>query len=138
MNINLLFITLIFFLRLSASGLELGEQVMPFKAIDSKGKTWCSDKFIGDKKILVYFYPAAMTGGCTKCFCAYRDNHEKWQSLGVEVVGISGDQHGNLALFKEAEKINFTLLSDPDGKIAQKVWRSLWKGWNNTKVCQRR
>ena len=60
-----------------------------------------------------------MTGGCTKQACAFRDDREKWRERNVEVVGISGDQPEGLALFKRAERLNFTLLADPDGKVAK-------------------
>ena len=99
--------------------MAINDQVPHFQAINSEGKSWNSKKFIGQKKLLLYFYPAAMTGGCTKQACAYRDDLKKWKSLGVEVIGISGDQPSNLSLFKKAENINFTLLSDPTGKIAK-------------------
>lgn len=99
--------------------LEINDVVDNFEAIDSKGKTWKSEKFRNRKHILLYFYPAAMTGGCTKQACAYRDDHEEWKKLGVEVIGISGDQSDNLSLFKEAEKLPFTLLSDPQGQLAK-------------------
>jgi peroxiredoxin Q/BCP len=114
------FLTLFLILVNSTLGeIEVNEQVPEFKAINSEGKTWESQKILGQKKLLLYFYPAAMTGGCTKQACAYRNDLKKWKELGVEVVGISGDQPSNLSLFKQAEKINFTLLSDPTGKIAR-------------------
>lgn len=99
--------------------LEVGDEVPAFEALDDKGKSWKSERFLGKKLLLVYFYPAAMTGGCTKQACAFRDDQAKWKERNVEVVGVSGDQSENLALFKQAESLNFSLLADPDGKVAK-------------------
>ena len=105
--------------RCIQKGLEVEQEVPNFETFNSEGKIWKSEKFRGHKNILLYFYPAAMTRGCTKQACAYRDQVEKWKKLGIEVVGISEDQPANLSLFKKAENINFTLLSDSTGKIAE-------------------
>jgi len=51
---------------------------------------------VGEKYIVVYFYPVAMTGGCTKQACSYRDHRDDLQSAGFEVIGISGDKIENL------------------------------------------
>lgn len=69
--------------------------------------------------MVIYFYPAAMTGGCTKQACNYRDHIKQTSDPTFEVVGISGDTPQNLKYFRQAEGLNFTLLSDPDGKIAK-------------------
>ncbi|MEX0983020.1 MAG: peroxiredoxin [Bacteroidales bacterium] len=101
------------------TGLDVGDKVTNFEATADNGKTWKSKKFIGKKNLVVYFYPAAMTGGCTKQACAYRDAMDDLSSVDAEVVGVSGDEVKNLELFKQAHNLNFTLLSDPDGAIAQ-------------------
>ena len=119
MKIQALTILFLICVKSASGSMAINDQVPHFQAINSEGKSWNSKKFIGQKKLLLYFYPAAMTGGCTKQACAYRDDLKKWNSLGVEVIGISGDQPSNLSLFKKAENINFTLLSDPTGKIAK-------------------
>lgn len=100
-------------------GLAVGEKAPQFKASADNGSTWNIKEFLGDKYIVVYFYPAAMTGGCTKQACSYRDHREDLQSAGIEVIGVSGDKVENLRLFKEAENLNFTLLSDEKGEIAK-------------------
>lgn len=106
-------------MNLTLHALNISDSVPNFEAIDANKNTWRLDKFHSKKYVLLYFYPAAMTGGCTKQACSYRDSYQDWQKLGVEVVGISGDRSENLSLFAKAEKIPFTLLSDPDGKVAQ-------------------
>jgi len=72
--------------------LKIGDRVPQFKAVADNGETWKSKNFIGRKNLVVYFYPAAMTGGCTKQACAYRDAQEELLSADAEVVGISGDE----------------------------------------------
>jgi len=100
-------------------GIAVGDRAPEFKALADNGSIWDIKKFLGEKYIVVYFYPAAMTGGCTKQACSYRDHRDDLNSAGVEVVGISGDKVENLRLFKQAENLNFTLLSDEKGEIAK-------------------
>lgn len=100
-------------------GLSVGDKVPEFKAVADNGKTWEINKILGEKYIVIYFYPGAMTGGCTKQACSYRDNREDLHAANVEVVGISGDKPESLRLFKQAENLNFTLLSDEKGEIAK-------------------
>jgi len=100
-------------------GLSVGDNAPVFNAKADDGTTWNISNFLGEKNIVVYFYPAAMTGGCTKQACSYRDHREDLQSADVVVVGISGDKIENLRLFKLAETLNFTLLSDEKGDIAR-------------------
>ncbi len=124
MKTSKLFISVVFFativcqLHAQDEQLKVGDRVPQFRAVADNGETWKSKNFIGRKNLVVYFYPAAMTGGCTKQACAYRDAQEDLSSVDAEVVGISGDEVKNLELFKLANNLNFTLLSDPDGEIA--------------------
>ena len=103
---------------LNLNALEVGEKAPAFEALDDLGKPWKSESFRGKKLLLVYFYPAAMTGGCTKQAWPFATTG-KMAGRNVEVVGISGDQPEGLDLFKRAERLNFTLLADPDGKVAK-------------------
>lgn len=121
---KLLFSSLVLFMYVSLTafgqqGVSVGEKAPVFKASADDGSTWKMSKYLGKDYIVVYFYPAAMTGGCTKQACAYRDSREMLHSTGVVVVGISGDKVENLRLFKQAENLNFTLLSDEKGEIAK-------------------
>jgi peroxiredoxin Q/BCP len=99
--------------------LSVGDKAPDFKAITDNGSTWELNNYIGKNYIVVYFYPGAMTSGCTKQACSYRDHRDDLQAAGVEVIGISGDKVDNLKLFKQSENLNFTLLSDDKGKIAK-------------------
>ncbi len=99
--------------------LEVGEEAPVFATLDDSGKKWESNKNVGKKNVIVYFYPAAMTGGCTKQACSYRDAATGLKKIDAIVVGVSGDHVKSLKHFKVAEKLNFTLLSDKSGAIAK-------------------
>lgn len=107
-----------FFTSIAFAGIDVGSSVSGLVANDDKGNLWSLDEHIGKKNIIVYFYPAAMTGGCTKQACAYRDQSSELNDADAIVVGVSGDSVNNLKLFKEAHGLNFTLISDIDGAIA--------------------
>jgi thioredoxin-dependent peroxiredoxin len=99
--------------------LRIGDRVPAFEAPAADGSTWRSADHVGNGLLVVYFYPAAMTGGCTAQACSFRDNRTQLNELGAEVVGISGDAVDGLAVFRRANRINFPLLSDSDGAIAR-------------------
>lgn len=100
--------------------LKVGDLAPTFVAKDDLGRNWKSISTLDKQYLVVYFYPAAMTSGCTKQACVYRDNMEDLKLLGVKVVGVSGDPVSNLKIFKKAHNLNFTLLSDEKGEIAKK------------------
>ncbi len=97
--------------------LNVGESAPSFEASDHNGEIWKSTRH-EDEILVVFFYPAAMTGGCTNQACSFRDNRTQLTEMGAEVVGISGDRVENLKLFRRANNLNFPLLSDSDGSIA--------------------
>jgi peroxiredoxin Q/BCP len=101
-------------------GLDIGDQVPSFTANDDEGNLWDLKDHLGEKLLVMYFYPAAMTGGCTKQACGYRDSRNNLAELNIEVIGVSGDPVRNLQIFKKAHNLNFTLLSDVHGIIAEK------------------
>ena len=100
-------------------GLSVGDPAPAFEAKDDTGRLWKSSAHVGNKVLVVYFYPAAMTGGCTKQACSYRDDREALMDLGAEVIGVSGDTVEGQAVFKKAHGLNFTLLADTEGEIAR-------------------
>ncbi len=69
------------------------------------------------RKVVVYFYPAASTPGCTKQACDFRDNLAELEQAGIDVVGISPDKPAKLAKFRDAERLTFPLLSDPERTV---------------------
>jgi peroxiredoxin Q/BCP len=98
---------------------NLGDKVPNFKAIDQEGDEWVLKKELRTHEYLVvYFYPAAFTGGCTKQACSYRDYEGELKQVNAGVVGVSGDKPGTLDLFAVEHGLNFTLLSDEAGEIA--------------------
>lgn len=100
--------------------LKVGDKAPVFAASDDEGKEWKSTDHVGKKILVVYFYPADMTGGCTKQACGFREHMVKLTDKGVEVVGVSGDSVKNHKIFKDFHKLNFTLLADENGAIAKK------------------
>lgn len=98
---------------------EIGDKAPAFQAVDDQGNAWKSEEHVGRKNLILYFYPAAMTAGCTRQACAYRDSHEELTGVNAEVFGISGDDVEGLRIFKRAHGLPFTLLSDGDGSIAR-------------------
>ena len=73
LTITLSIVASVLLCAVNLNALEVGDKVPAFEALDDRGKSWKSESFRGKKLILVYFYPAAMTGGCTKQACAFRD-----------------------------------------------------------------
>ena len=71
------------------------------------------------RKVVVYFYPAASTPGCTKQACGFRDSLSSWNDAGYEVLGISPDKPEKLAKFRAAEGLTFPLLSDPSRSVLE-------------------
>ncbi|KAL5572304.1 hypothetical protein UlMin_021901 [Ulmus minor] len=100
--------------------LKKGQPAPPFTLKDQDGRTVSLSKFKG-KFVVVYFYPADETPGCTKQACAFRDSYEKFKKAGAEVVGISGDDPSSHKAFAKKYKLPFTLLSDEGNKV-RKDW----------------
>jgi peroxiredoxin Q/BCP len=71
------------------------------------------------RSVVVYFYPAAMTPGCTTQACDFRDNLASLQGAGYDVVGVSPDQPEKLATFVEKESLTFPLVADPDKAVLE-------------------
>ena len=90
-----------------------GDQAPDFTLLDADGKEVSLSSFRGER-VIVYFYPAAMTPGCTKQACDFRDSLASLNSAGITVLGISPDKPAKLARFREKEGLTFPLLSDPD------------------------
>lgn len=117
-----------------AVDLKVGDAAPTFQAKDETGADWKSTDHVGKKIVVVYFYPADFTGGCTKQACGFRDDMAKLSSKDVEVVGVSGDSVKTHQLFKKAHDLNFTLLADGDGKVADKFGVPVTLGEKTAKV----
>ncbi|GMP37052.1 hypothetical protein CsSME_00008927 [Camellia sinensis var. sinensis] len=91
-----------------------------FSLKDQDGRNVSLSKFKG-KPVVVYFYPADESPGCTKQACAFRDSYEKFKKAGAEVIGISGDDPSSHKAFAKKNRLPFTLLCDEGNKI-RKEW----------------
>ncbi len=107
--------------------LSAGDENPGFALPDSTGAVVRPEDFAG-RRLIVYFYPAAFTPGCTTEACDFRDNLASLQAAGAAVVGISPDSVERLAEWAEAEQLQFPLLSDEDHSVAE-----AWGAWG-TKV----
>jgi len=108
--------------------LKPGDMAPSFEAFSDQGTLWKSADHVGMKYVVVYFYPADFTPGCIVQAKSFRDNMNKLAEKGVVVVGVSGDSAMTHQLFKKAQQLNFTLLADEDGKLAQKFGVPVGKG----------
>jgi peroxiredoxin Q/BCP len=97
--------------------LKVGDKAPVFDLRSDGDKTWTSAEHVGKKWVVIYFYPGDFTPGCMAQANAFKDGMTKLTDLGVEVVGVSGDAVKTHELFKKAQKLNFTLLSDEEGKV---------------------
>jgi len=95
------------------SKLEVNQKAPSFSLSDKDGQTVSLSDYAG-KKVIVYFYPAASTPGCTTQACDFRDNMASLQAEGYTVLGVSKDDLPALKKFAEAESLGFQLLSDKD------------------------
>lgn len=98
------------------SRLEPGQQAPTWTLPDANGDQVSLGDFAG-RKLIIYFYPAAMTPGCTKQACDFRDNLAVLQGHGYAVVGISPDSPAKLAKFTDKESLTFPVLADEDKAV---------------------
>lgn len=95
-----------------------GDAAPDFTLPDADGKQVSLSAYRG-QRVIVYFYPAAMTPGCTKQACDFTDSRPELDRAGLAVLGISPDAPAKLARFREKESLGFPLLSDPDREVLQ-------------------
>ena len=99
-----------------ATRLQPGDRAPDFTLPTDTGETVRLSDFAG-RRVIVYFYPAAMTPGCAKQACDFSDSIDRLQSEGFEVVGISPDSPEKLAKFRERDGLTITLASDPEKSV---------------------
>jgi thioredoxin-dependent peroxiredoxin len=97
---------------------KAGDTAPLFTGPNQDGKTVNLADFSGKKNVLLYFYPKDFTGGCTKEACGFRDRMADLQKDNVEVIGVSFDSADSHKQFITKYDLNFALLADTDGKIA--------------------
>lgn len=104
----------------AASRLSVGDTAPGFTLLDDTGAEVTLADLAGSR-VIVYFYPAAMTPGCTKQACDFTESLDSLRGAGYEVVGISPDAPAKLAAFREKEGLGIRLLADPE--------RSVMRSW---------
>lgn len=104
--------------------LEVGKKAPAFTLKNQKGKKIALTDFLGEKNVILYFYPRAMTPGCTVQAKGLKDNKSKLAKKDTVILGVSTDETEKLSRFEEKYGLNFNLLSDPDHLVASKyeVW----------------
>jgi peroxiredoxin Q/BCP len=96
------------------------DDVVPdFELPDQDGTPRSLTGFLADGPVVLFFYPAAMTAGCTKESCHFRDLAAEFAAAGAHRLGISMDDSGTMGAFAEREMLDFPLLADVDGAVAE-------------------
>lgn len=99
---------------------KTGKLAPAFTLLDQNGNKVALKDFKGKHNVVLYFYPKAMTPGCTTQACGLRDSQKALKKLDAIVLGVSPDPVARLGKFIDKEKLNFTLLSDEDHAVAEK------------------
>ncbi|MDV3129251.1 peroxiredoxin [Mycobacterium sp. 21AC1] len=98
--------------------MKTGDTVAEFELPDQTGTAHSLTSLLADGPVVLFFYPAAMTPGCTKEACHFRDLAGEFAALGATRVGISTDPVAKQAKFADIQRFDYPLLSDADGKVA--------------------
>ena len=102
---------------------KVGSAAPAFSLKNQRGETIKLTDFKGNKNVVLYFYPKAMTPGCTVQACGIRDTKSEFAKLDTVVLGISPDPYPRLARFEEKQQLNFDLLSDEDHAVTEAYGR---------------
>ena len=100
-----------------ARGVQVGDKAPDFALPSQSGDQVRLSDRLGERVVVLYFYPKDNTRGCTAEACAFRDSHEVFTDAGAEVIGISSDSADKHAAFAGQHKLPFTLLSDAGGQV---------------------
>jgi peroxiredoxin Q/BCP len=101
--------------------MHTGDVVPDFQLPDQTGTPRKLSEFLAKGPVVLFFYPAAMTYGCTKESCHFRDMAAEFAAVGAQPVGISADDVEKQKQFDEKESLGFPLLSDPDREVASQL-----------------
>ncbi len=99
---------------------KVGAAAPAFTLVNQRGEKVSLKSFKGEKNVVLYFYPKAMTPGCTVQACGIRDSHKEFAKLDTVVMAVSPDSVERLIKFEDKQELNFTLLSDEDHKVTEK------------------
>ena len=97
--------------------LEIGSFTPDFELPDQDGQPFRIKQHLGNKNLVIFFYPKDETHGCTMEACTFRDAYEDFKEYNAEIIGISNDWTESHRRFADNHRLPFTLLSDPDGKV---------------------
>ena len=100
-----------------ARGVQVGDKAPDFTLPSQSGDRVRLRDRLGERVVVLYFYPKDNTSGCTAEACAFRDSHEVFTEAGAEVIGVSSDSADKHTAFADKYKLPFTLLSDQGGKV---------------------
>jgi peroxiredoxin Q/BCP len=100
-----------------ARGVQVGDKAPDFALPSQSGDQVRLSDRLGERVVVLYFYPKDNTRGCTAEACAFRDSHEVFTDAGAEVIGVSSDSADKHAAFAGQHKLPFTLLSDVGGQV---------------------
>ncbi|MDT0341629.1 peroxiredoxin [Streptomyces litchfieldiae] len=100
-----------------ARGIQVGDKAPDFTLPSQSGAPVRLYHRLGERVVVLYFYPKDETRGCTAQACAFRDSHEVFTDAGAEVIGVSSDSVGKHAAFAARHNLPFTLLSDEKGRV---------------------
>lgn len=100
-----------------ARGIQAGDQAPDFTLPTQSGETFRLQDRMGERVIVLYFYPKDNTSGCTAEACAFRDSYEVFTEAGADVIGVSSDSVDRHAGFASKHSLPFTLVSDKGGKV---------------------
>lgn len=98
--------------------MKVGDKAPDFELPDETGANRRLSDMLADGPVVLFFYPAAMTYGCTRESCHFRDLATEFKAAGAQRVGISADQVSKQKQFSDKHSFDFPLLSDPDRKVA--------------------
>ncbi len=99
--------------------LKAGDKAPDIDATLEDGTRFRLSDHAGRKNVVLYFYPADFTGGCTRQACSFRDNYAEIRDLDAVIVGVSGNTEESHTAFKEKYHLPFQMIADPDGRVRQ-------------------
>ena len=100
-----------------ARGIQAGDKAPDFTLPSQSGEQVRLQDRLGERVVVLYFYPKDNTSGCTAEACAFRDSHEAFSDAGAEVIGVSSDSADRHVTFADRHKLPFTLLADQGGRV---------------------
>jgi peroxiredoxin Q/BCP len=98
---------------------KVGTKAPAFTLLDQRASEISLADYAGNKNVVIYFYPKAMTPGCTVQACGIRDNYSEFEALDTVVLGVSPDSVDRLVKFEDKQELNFKLLSDEDHAVTE-------------------